>query len=133
MSQECGLVLYLRDCILVKAADIRPHCQHWVIGADPTLRLWYEDNKSFKALPAGRRACQLPDFSLLVIKQLMQALNNCGVKLVEEHAIIDAYLDPTVAAELKRRIPGAYEASKTKYVKHAQTYQQMPWCLARIT
>ena len=38
-----------------------------------------------------------------------------------------------MAEELKRRIPRAYEASKKKYVKHAQTYQQIPWCLARIS
>ena len=131
MSGECGLTLYLQNRILVKASGIWFHCHHWATGADATPRFWCAESNSFEALPAGRRACQLPDFSLLILKQLMQARDNCNNKFLEEHAIMDAYLEPAIAAELKRRIPRAYGASKKKYVKHAQTYQQMPWCLAR--
>jgi hypothetical protein len=72
----------------------------------------------------------------MILKQLMHSTDSCTsdvTMFAEEFAIMDEYLEPDIARELKMRVPRAYEAAQKKYIKHAQTYQQLPWALARIT
>lgn len=131
MSGECGLILYLLLQILVKSSSIWSHLHHWAIGCDATARILH--NGEFKSLPAGRRACQLPDFSLLIITQLMEAQATTKEAFAAEFATMDEFLPPHTAAELKLRVPKAYSAAITKFVKHAHTYQMLPMSLARIS
>lgn len=132
MSGTCGLVLYLQLQILVKSSAIWFQAHHWAIGADSTPRILQGDG-SFAPLTAGRRACQLPDFSLSLLSSLLRASEHCGAVFADEYTTMDAMLPSKIADEMKSRPPKAYKAAIKKYTKHAVTYQMLPWSLARIT
>ena len=132
MSGTCGLVLYLQLQMLVKSSAVWFHAHHWAIGTDPTPRLLQKDG-SFAPLPAGRRACQLPEFSLSLLLSLLQASESCETLFAEEYVTIDAMLPTEIAGEMKARPAKAYKAAIKKYTKHAMTYQMLPSSLARMT
>jgi hypothetical protein len=132
MSGVSGLTLYLQLQILVKSSDVWFHAHHWAIGADPTPRLLQTDG-SFAPLPAGRRACQLPNFSVMLLLSLLQASESCTTMFEEEFTTAEQLLPPEVSEELQSRPRKAYTAAIKKYTKHAVTYQLLPWSLARTT
>ena len=132
MSGDCGLVLYLQLTILVKSSEVWFHAHHWAVGADPTPCLLQADG-TIAPLPAGRRACQLPQFSVMLLLSLLQAFESCSTIFAKEHATMESMLPKQFADELAQRPPKAYNAAITKYVKHAVTYQMLPWSLARAT
>ena len=132
MSGVSGPTLYLQLQILVKSSDVWFHAHHWAIGVDPTPRLLQADG-SFAPLPAGRRACQLPHFSVLLLLSLLQASESCTTMFAEEFKTAEQMLPAEISEELQSRPRKAYTAAIKKYTKHAVTYQLLPWSLARTT
>jgi hypothetical protein len=132
MSGVSGITLYLQLQILVKSSDVWFHAHHWAIGVDQTPRLLQEDG-SFASLPAGRRACQLPHFSVVLLLSLLQASESCETMFAEEFTTAGEMLPSEISKELQSRPRKAYTVAIKKYVKHAITYQLLPWSLARTT
>ena len=134
MSGECGMELYLLLRVLLKASEIWEHVHHWAMGQDQAPRLLNSDGSGrFVCLPAGRRACQLPDFVLLVVAQSMAAQSTAAESCAAEFKTMDEFLPATRASELKSRVPRAHATALNKFLKHAQTYELLPWSLVRVS
>ena len=132
MSGECGLYLYIVLCILAKSSSLWFHAHNWAIGADSKPRLLQSDG-SFLCLPAGMRACELPDTSLKFLREIIIAQAQWQETFAPQLELADEHLSPRLQAELRKRIPDSYCKASKQYVKHAVSYQLLPFSLARLS
>ena len=103
MSGECGLYIYIILCILAKSAALWFHAHNWAIGSDPRPRL-LQSNGEFLTLPAGMRACELLDMSLMFLREINLALTSWRETFAEQIQLVAAHLSPDYITKL---IPGS--------------------------
>ena len=108
------------------------HAHNWAIGADPKPRLLQSDG-SFLSLPAGMRACELPDTSLKFLREIVIAQAQWQETFAPQLQSAEDHLSPRLQAELRKRIPDSYCKASKQYVKHAVSYQLLPFSLARLS
>ena len=131
MSGDCGLYLYLQLPILAKASDVFFHAMNWAMGADTEPRI-LQDDGSFAPLPSGRRALQLPDQTLGLLRELTLAADSYEEYLVEEINLASE-LPEDLRGELLAAIPQACQAAIKKYKDHLPSYQMLPNSMARLS
>jgi len=125
------LYLFIVLSILATSSDLWFHAHNWAIGASDKPRLLQSDG-SFKVLPAGMLACELPDQSLAFLREIMLALLSWKEKFAPMLKLAEN-LPERLQTELKERIPAAYTAASKQYLKHLVSYQLLPFSLGRLS
>ena len=130
-SGACGLYLYIKLSILALSSDQLFHAMNWAMGSDPTPRLLQKDG-SFKPLPDGRLACQLPDKSLAFLRNLHLA-RDCWIETYSRELELASHLESQYKEEIEESIPAAYGEAIDKYKTHLISYQMLPNSLGRLS
>ena len=131
MSGSCGLYLYIQISVMALASSVFFHSMNWCMGSDDRPRLLQEDG-TFQALPAGRRALELPNQTLAFLRELRIARHFWRETFSNEVELAEQ-LPETLKQDITESIPAAYDAAIKKYQSHLTSYQLLPNSLARMS
>ena len=131
MSGSCGLYLYIQISVMALSSSVFFHSMNWAMGSDDRPRLLQADG-GFIALPDGRRALELPDYTLAYLRELNIARYSWGDTFKDEIELAKQLPDD-LEKDILEAIPAAYDAAIKKYKAHLTTYQLLPNSLSRIS